>query len=373
MDALEKLIRENCWRFPKGYPDSQEDINYLKTLIEQQLPLFSDEELDALTVKVKTGEEDVQDLDKDEIYALLDLNKDDKEFISLIRKKLKSQPKRKLFDKIAANANIDKSTMESANAPDDLFNMLIASDDVDNFVNYINSGQLSLNSLKSDKVGNIIKDLENSKLSSRGVTNLVNYGGSEGGRGVGKAELAMALLLKDVEMRVGESGDLSWNDEYLEVKGTAGRLGKRDDKFKESADILDVRDKYEDLEGAIRPDQFIPILIQKGENKNQILKQTRDLANKMYPSAENINDVIALNTIEDPLSLRKSFQKIMADNYIKNEGVKHFLFVDTKNRFGNYIIKSAEEIDGYIESNPTKFSNPISLNQKSPQTFTNGI
>ena len=35
MDPIEKIIRENCWRFNKGYPDSQEDINYLKTLIEQ--------------------------------------------------------------------------------------------------------------------------------------------------------------------------------------------------------------------------------------------------------------------------------------------------------------------------------------------------
>jgi hypothetical protein len=40
MDIVEKIIRENCWRFDKGYPDSQEDINYLKTLIEQQYNLF---------------------------------------------------------------------------------------------------------------------------------------------------------------------------------------------------------------------------------------------------------------------------------------------------------------------------------------------
>ena len=37
MDILEKIIRENCWKFDKGYPDSQEDIDYLKTLVESQL------------------------------------------------------------------------------------------------------------------------------------------------------------------------------------------------------------------------------------------------------------------------------------------------------------------------------------------------
>ena len=78
MDALEKLIRENCWRFPKGYPDSQEDIDYLKTLIEQQLPLFSDEELDAITVKVKkeTGV-DLEKVNKNTKEKVLDIVGDD--------------------------------------------------------------------------------------------------------------------------------------------------------------------------------------------------------------------------------------------------------------------------------------------------------
>ena len=53
MDGIEKIIRENCWKFDKGYPDSQEDINYLKTLIEQQLSFFSDEEIDDITVTIK--------------------------------------------------------------------------------------------------------------------------------------------------------------------------------------------------------------------------------------------------------------------------------------------------------------------------------
>ena len=29
MDILEKIIRENSWKFDKGYPDSQKDIDYL--------------------------------------------------------------------------------------------------------------------------------------------------------------------------------------------------------------------------------------------------------------------------------------------------------------------------------------------------------
>ena len=32
MDPFQKIIRENCWKFDKGYPDSQEDIELLKSL-----------------------------------------------------------------------------------------------------------------------------------------------------------------------------------------------------------------------------------------------------------------------------------------------------------------------------------------------------
>ena len=64
MDQIEKIIRENCWKFDKGYPDSQEDIDYLKTLIEQQLMIpFTPEEY-ANMIKKDTGV-DIEDIDNE--------------------------------------------------------------------------------------------------------------------------------------------------------------------------------------------------------------------------------------------------------------------------------------------------------------------
>ena len=40
MDVFDKIIRENCWKFNKGYPDSQEDINYLKLNKHQFLLMY---------------------------------------------------------------------------------------------------------------------------------------------------------------------------------------------------------------------------------------------------------------------------------------------------------------------------------------------
>ncbi len=375
MDIITKYLNNIAYKFPKGYPDINDpkDKTMLFELIEQQLNLFSDEELESLTVKIKKGEEEVENLDKDEIIALLDLNKDDKEFISMIKKKLKSQPKRNSFDKIAANANIDGGTLGDKNAPEELFSILTNNDDVDNFDNYINKGQLSLKGLKGDKVRNIINDLKQTGLSSNGITQLVNYGGYEGGRGVGKAEIALALLLKDVKMMVGEAGDLSWDGDYLEVKGTSGRLGGRDQKLSGTANILSLLEKYPDLSNTVRPDLFIPELIANGEDEGKILSLTKELARVMYPNANNIDKVIVKDILTENIPLRIAFQKIYANNYVNAEGVNDFIFVDTSNRFGNYLVKSPEELEDYIDTNFTKFSGPVSIKNLSPTTFTNGI
>ena len=232
---------------------------------------------------------------------------------------------------------------------------------------------MTLKGLKSDEARNIINDLKQTGISPESITQLVNYGGYEGGRGVGKAEIALALLLKDVKMMVDEAGDLNWDGSYLEVKGTSGRLGGRDQKLSGTADVLNLLKKYPDISNPLRPDLFIPELIANGENEKKILNLTKELARAMYPHANNINKVIIEDILTENVPLRIAFQKIYANNYVNAEGVKDFIFIDTTNRFGNYLIKSPEELEDYIDTNFTKFSGPISIKQLSPSTFTNGI
>jgi len=380
MDSITRYLNNIAYKFPKGYPDMNDskDRKMLYELVnniikEQQLSLFSDKELEDLTIKIKKGIEDPENLDKDEINALIDANRDDKEFISLIKKKLKSQPKRKSFNKIASNANINKGTVEGKDTPGELFSILTINDDVDNFDNYIKNGQLSLKSLKGKDKRNLINDLKSTGLSGDSITQLIDFGGYEGGRGVGKAEIALALLLKDVKMMVGQKGDLNWDGDYLEVKGTSGRLGGRDQKMLGTSEILELVDKHPDISNIVRPDLFIPELIANGEKEEVILKLTKELASNMYPYADNIDKAIVKDILEEPLLLRAAFQKIYLNNYANNEGVDDFIFVDTSNRFSDYIVASPEEMYDYIDTNPTRFSGPVSLKNISPTTFTNGI
>ena len=127
------------------------------------------------------------------------------------------------------------------------------------------------------------------------------------------------------------------------------------------------------ISNIVRPDLFIPELIANGEKEEVILKLTKELASNMYPYADNIDKAIVKDILEEPLLLRAAFQKIYLNNYANNEGVDDFIFVDTSNRFSDYIVASPEEMYDYIDTNPTRFSGPVSLKNISPTTFTNGI
>ena len=93
----------------------------------------------------------------------------------------------------------------------------------------------------------------------------------------------------------------------------------------------------------------------------------------MYPNANNIDKEIIKDILTENIPLRIAFQKIYVDNYVNAEGVDDFIFVDTSNRFGNYLVKSPEELIDYVSTNFTKFSGPVSIKNLSPTTFTNGI
>lgn len=80
MDPITKYLNSIAYKFPKGYPDMNDskDKTMLFELIEQQLGLFSDEELDKLTVKIKdkTGV-DLDKVDKSTKNQILDIIGDD--------------------------------------------------------------------------------------------------------------------------------------------------------------------------------------------------------------------------------------------------------------------------------------------------------
>jgi len=374
MDSLTTYLNRIAYKFPKGYPDisNPKEKKLLFEMVEKFLEEAADDRVEDAQLSLFPDEE-LKDLDKEDISVLLKDLGDDEEAITYLKKYIRNRPKQKFFTQVASDADINKSTLAGIDAAQELFNILVNNNDVDAFQKYIINNHFSLAGLKKSGKSNLIDDLAKSGISPNSLRDLINFGGTEGGRGVGKAEISLALLLKDVKMMTGGKGDLSWNGDYLEVKGTSGRLGKRDQTISRNTPLLKKVDEFEDISNKVRPDLFIPDLIERGEDRAEILNLSKDLAGEMYPKAANIDKVLTNDVLDSPLGLRKAFQKIYVNNYINAEGVKDFIFVDTASNFGDYLVKSGEEMETYIDENPQTFSGPVSTKSVSPSTFTNGI
>ncbi len=351
MNVTDKLYTEWAWRTKSGIPNmnNPEDKAILDNLLKE------------LT-------EDKAPVTPDDIVALISSIANDQDALKYIKKYIKNRPNQSSFFEYINSQNIDAGTLESGNAPQRVFNILADNDELDAYMQYIKKAP-SFSDLGTQ--GNLISKLDGI-LSSETVTQLINIGGQEGGRGVGKAEVGLSTLVKDVKMMKGGKGDLSWGGKYLEVKGTAARLGKRDHSFTGGAAILDT---IQELEiNSTRPDAFMPAINDaKPEVFNKSVRDFKQLLNQVYDESL-VNTYITQDACKASDSCRKALQKVYAGSYAKREGVEHFIFVDTSTNFGDYLSVTPDQLMAYIDSNPTGFSSPVNLKDGlAPQVFRNGI
>jgi hypothetical protein len=351
MNITDKLYTEWAWRTESGIPDinNPEDKRVLDRLISEL-------------------SEEAKPITKDDIIALLSSVENDTEALQHIKKYISNRPNQSGFFEYIKSKNIDDSTLESGDAAQRVFNVLSNNDQLSDYMQYIKK-PLNFDQLGSS--GNLVSALQD-ELTADTVQLLINIGGQEGGRGVGKAEIGLASLVGDVKMMKGGKGDLDWNGKYLEVKGTAARLGKRDHSFTGGAKILDTVEEL-GLDKS-RPDKFMPAIQQQAPDRyKQAVKDLKDLLSQVYDS-ELVNTYITDESSSDSNTLRVALQKVYAGTYAKREGVDHFIFVDTSKNFGSFMSLSPEQLINYIGENPKSFSNPINLNNGlAPQVFTGGI
>ena len=358
MNVTDKLYNEWAWRSKTGTPsmDNPEDKAIFDKLISELV----------------TEEEQAAAISREEIVDLVASIQDDAEALAYIKRYITGRPKQAGFFKTANEAGITDGTIEGAQAPKALFGILNDNDDLDNFQRYTDSGQLLFKDLGVN--GNLVSKLKSSGLSTDSITRILNFGGYEGGRGVGKAEVGLALFIKDVGMMTGGKGDLSWNGKYLEVKGSKGRLGKRDGSVESTGKLFDILEElgYDNFD---KPHEFIAYAATQGD-EGEVFNATQQFLAKLYPDAKKkINTLISRNNIKDPNELRKAIQKLYMWNYVFNEGVEHFIFVNTGSlgTFGSYYSMSPDALEEFIEQSPTRFSSPVRLSNTAPQVFASGI
>ena len=296
-------------------------------------------------LKEATAEEVISMIKDLHSKGLLDDDKD----LGLIKKYLSSKPFANNLRTYLEKQNLNEKTISEGDVIKFIIERLSEFDDVETYSNYIenpkNLADIGNSGMLIEKIGSV------TGLKDDTIRSLINLIGTESGRGVGRGEIALATVFDDVKMSESK-GDLNWGGNYLEVKGTSARLGKRDraasnfnkTKLGRLALQYDKSDK--------RLDTLIANLAdEEGINKNEILNSLKDFARAEYPhSTISIPDNIDL---ENPLEVRKALTKIYFNNYAEHEGVDSFIFINTsRNRFfGRYIIFTKDQIPQLIDGN----------------------
>ena len=356
MDIFEKIIRENCWKFDKGYPDSQEDIDYLKTLIEQQLSIFSDEELDALTVKVK--KETGVDLDKvssDVRQDILDLVGDDgtlsdsdleavKNYVSGIKYK------KEIIDYISS-----KGAGEAAVATK-IFNKMVELGEAKKYSDYIK------NSYKYSYLGTGGDFFKKFDLFSKELISfLLDQTPSVRRISTGKGEILLSTMLSDVK-DASEGGDIDVEDgKPVEVKNKGAIPMGQKAEFAENT----INTVYDEIENDVnkvltnditlrmantRPfNRFGKVFSQIKEEQPKALKNyLTSLSNALkrnYVGLDfdgfEISSYVRNNEL-DWLALERDMSKKVIELYIELEDFEEILFLNDKT--GKYEIVPSGDI-----------------------------
>lgn len=337
MDVITKFLEQHSYRFPKGYPDLTDPAD--KKLMQELLS----------EIGISEVEEEKDEISAEEVKNLIDQIKDDQQILKYIKRYILNKPSEDNLDVYLNSHNINVNTISSLKVPNKISSILSKNNDMDNFLNYINN-PISFSSLGQS--GNLIDKLSTSGVSSDSIQSIINISGFEGGKGVGKGEVALAAFIKDLEMSKGK-GDLTWNGEYLEVKGSNARLGSRGN----SSSILENSDlgklaisEIGNFKKSIRIEVLINLLIENDTPVDTIYNASVNFLKQLFSNATNITEVFDKNELNDISKIKKALTKIYINNYANKEGIKHFIFLNTDDNVGSYLSFKPEEANDLINS-----------------------
>ena len=392
MDSIEKIIRENCWKFDKGYPDlnNPKDKEFLFSIIESYLKENEDESFQEFIKRTE-----IEDLSLDQQKRIYDISQNE----------LKRKDKESLADinkirKIIRNKGIDEKTADTAvgiftdilgRSGDD---KIYDKDSVKNLANYLDN-QLSYDDLGPS--GDFFQKFENSGLSKEKLQGLLKLDGIVQSTAVGPGELFLIFLLSDAEK--ASKGDLFVVDSDSDGKADTGRveLGGKEVEVKADTAALspysrsdtfdslfqgsgskskyldnpksekgEIRSKILDIYGPEVNDQVTDILYGKG---NKFMKLAR-IANELPSEGRKEYTDYLKNTFKQDLYNKKNFRiDDIIDKNITSSGVDVAQFMtDVSKKFAEYYIDQ-EGIDDFLLLNK-KTGKYLKLN---PKTLVDSI
>lgn len=303
----------------------------------------------------------LEDLDDDILNALINADTDTKSQVLKFIKKSSSKTAEKTgedgFYNYLSKHNLTPEYIGTLS--DQIFEILSDNDDLDKFNEYRKSPK-SLSGLP--QTGNIVAILSDTGVSQDSINQILNLIGTEGGRGIGKGEILLALFFGDAKISEGK-GDITSSEGSVEIKGSGARLGDRgtNTSIFSSSDLarLGIDYDFETTKG-IRIDTLISYLADEADN-NEVYKASLDFLKNIFPSID-ITQFFTIDTIKSDAEIRSALKKIYLLNYFTKEGIDKMMYINTSRNVGQFAFFTSDEISEIVNGNLVRIGNFFDYN-----------
>jgi hypothetical protein len=335
MDAIDKILNEWSYRCSDGIVDLT-DATKVKILFEILR----------------------EDIDDDLLNALVKADPDTKTKVLKFIKKSTSKSAEKGSED-GFYSYLDKHNLNDTHIgslSDQIFEILSDNDDLDKFNEYRKS-PLKLSGL--GQTGNILTTLGETGVSQTSLVQLLNLIGQEGGRGIGKGEILLALFFSDAKISEGK-GDITSSEGSVEIKAYDARLGTRGTSASlfTNSDLAKLAIDYEI--DSTRMDILIPSLIEEADN-NAVYKAAIDFLKNIFTKID-ITQYLTPDVIKSQQEIRLALNKIYVLDYFTKEGIDRMIYINTDKSTGPYVSFTSDEITEVINNKLIKIGTFTSSN-----------
>jgi hypothetical protein len=356
MDPITKYLNSIAYKFPKGYPDMNDskDKTMLFKLIEQQLGLFSVEELVDITLKdiesaevelekkfdnkKLTSEEDlIKAIKTANPESLKKYNLEDDEIKDIANYIMNRRLKPILYDVLRKSDYNDKVLDDYTNKILPLFQN-IDDKERDKLIAYLQNPSVGF---AKNSSGNLYTDFKKIPVKGLPYEDIVRSTFQDERKlGVGMGEVAMAIFFNNITSAVG-GGDLAIDgDGKFEVKGYNAKLDRDPSKYKPKANDIVKLGINVDEDGNVdyKSGKFVETLqnaYTQSKDKNQWVKDFKEmLANGPKLPMDAINTRVDKIDWNDKKSIINNVGLINFIRYAGAEGFTHFIVHDTGGKKG---------------------------------------
>ena len=328
MDILDIFFKKYSYKFPKGYPDmnNEQDILIMENIlgklgVNEEEIINYDQEIKDLLSSLSTEENK-----KKLITYLSKLNNGEDEKDELIKDELILKLKEKNIIKkqnvyyILSSSKINEQLLKYLNSPDE---------------------QLKLEDLISNK--NLLEVISNkTPFPKEYISDIINFSTVESGKNVGDGEIALALFgYKGKKLK---EGDVEIEGKIIEIKGNNSRFTGKGGRERGLEDIFDNLAKtYPNSEPSLNLYKYFLNIINIYPNS---LKDINNILNNIYPNSEK-NIIITKDNLNNEILSKKYIS-----NYI-NSNPENDLYMLISKSF-NYNIYTPEELLNNIENGRIK-------------------